>query len=58
MSCLLQVVFHVATIMPNKPNDPKFNFKKRHIGNDFVTIVYNDSSKPYDRDTIKASGLS
>ena len=48
----------MATIMPNKPNDPKFNFKKRHIGNDFVTIVYNDSSKPYDRDTIKASGLS
>ncbi|KAF2361373.1 Tuberin-type domain [Trinorchestia longiramus] len=50
---IMQVSFHVATLMPNKPNDPKFTSKKRHIGNDFVTIVYNDSGKPYDRDIIK-----
>ena len=29
--------------MPNRTNDPKRNKKKRHIGNDFVAIVYNDA---------------
>ncbi|XP_018019720.1 tuberin-like isoform X2 [Hyalella azteca] len=50
---IMQVSFHVATLMPNKPNDPKFTSKKRLIGNDSVTIVYNESGKPYDRDIIK-----
>ena len=40
---LMQVIFHVATLMPNAPNDPKYNKKKRHIGNDFVAIVYNNA---------------
>ena len=29
--------------MPNHSKDPKANKKKRHIGNDFVAIVYNDN---------------
>ncbi len=29
--------------MPNHERDPQANKKKRHIGNDFVTIVYNNS---------------
>jgi hypothetical protein len=34
----------VATLMPtNLEKDPASNKKKRHIGNDYVTIVYNDS---------------
>ncbi|ELT92478.1 hypothetical protein CAPTEDRAFT_148419 [Capitella teleta] len=39
----IQVVFHVATLMPNKDSDPNCNAKKLHIGNDYVSIVYNDS---------------
>ena len=39
---VMQVVYHVATLMPNRASDPKCTKKKRHIGNDFVTIVYND----------------
>ncbi|KAK8393730.1 hypothetical protein O3P69_006795 [Scylla paramamosain] len=50
---LLQVVFHVATMMPTKESDPKCNGKKRHIGNNFVTIVFNESGQPYNVDTIK-----
>ena len=37
------MTFHVATLMPSHEKDPKANKKKRHIGNDFVTIVYNNS---------------
>ena len=40
---VMQVIFHVATMMPNRENDPKCAKKKRHIGNDFVAIVYNNS---------------
>ena len=47
------VIFHVATLMPNKDTDPNCNAKKLHIGNDEVTIVYNDSGEDYRLSTIK-----
>ena len=50
---VMQVVFHAATLMPNLPGDPQFNKKKRHIGNDFVAIVYNESGMPYKMGTVK-----
>ena len=50
-------VFHVATLMPTLTSDPQCSNKKLHIGNDCVSIVYNDSGKPYQFGTIKA-GLS
>jgi len=40
---VMQVIWHAATLMPNHERDPQANRKKRHIGNDFVAIVYNDS---------------
>lgn len=46
---LTQVVFHVATLMPTKDRDPDCNDKFRHIGNDFVCIVYNESGRPFCR---------
>ncbi len=49
-----QVLFHVATLMPTDlTSDPKCSCKKLHIGNDFVTIVYNDSGSKYKFGTIK-----
>ncbi|XP_045114580.1 tuberin-like isoform X4 [Portunus trituberculatus] len=50
---VMQVVFHVATMMPTKESDPNCNGKKRHIGNNYVTIVYNESGQPYSINTIK-----
>ncbi|XP_067929120.1 tuberin-like isoform X2 [Watersipora subatra] len=50
---VVQMVFHVATMMPTSENDPKCGNKKRHIGNDYVTIVYNDSGQAYSLGTIK-----
>ena len=51
------MTFHVATLMPNKETDPLGNKKKLHIGNDYVTIVYNESGKEYNMQTVKVSTL-
>lgn len=50
-----QVIFHVATLMPTTDSDAKCNNKKKNIGNDFVTIVYNESGREYDIQTVKVS---
>lgn len=50
---VLQVIFHVATLMPTRPNDPLCTNKKRHIGNNYVTIVYNDSGEEHSLKTIR-----
>ncbi|KAE8148462.1 hypothetical protein BDV25DRAFT_17084 [Aspergillus avenaceus] len=48
-----EIVFHVATMMPtNFDNDPSCINKKRHIGNDFVNIIFNRSNLPFNFDTI------
>lgn len=49
---ITQMIFHVATMMPNNPHDPQLSGKKRHIGNDWVTIVFNESGSEYDFGTI------
>lgn len=50
-----QVIFHVATFMPARESDPQCNNKNRHIGNDHVCIVYNDSKEQFSMSTIKVS---
>ncbi|XP_043199620.1 tuberin-like [Amphibalanus amphitrite] len=49
---LMQVLFHVATMMPTV--DERCNNKKMHIGNDFVLIVYNESGQPFNITSIRA----
>lgn len=50
---LTQVVFHVATLMPTDTvKDKMLIGKLKHIGNDSVVIVYNDSGRPFDRATL------
>ncbi|KAI5862878.1 hypothetical protein GGS23DRAFT_569876 [Durotheca rogersii] len=47
-----EMVFHVTTQMPtNLDHDPLSTLKKRHIGNDFVNIIFNDSGLPFRFDT-------
>ncbi|RWS15931.1 Tuberin-like protein, partial [Dinothrombium tinctorium] len=53
---LTQVIFHVATLIPNKSTDPQRNNKKKHIGNDYVVIVYNDSGEDFSLTTLKGRG--
>ncbi|KAJ6151012.1 hypothetical protein N7470_007606 [Penicillium chermesinum] len=48
-----EIVYHVATMMPTDlERDPACINKKRNIGNNFVTIVFNRSNLPFDFDTI------
>jgi hypothetical protein len=53
--CVSQVVFHTATLMPSKETDQSCNNKKRHIGNDYVTIVFNESGEDYNMQRIKVN---
>ena len=49
---LTEIIFHVTTQMPtNLEHDPQLANKKRHIGNDFVNIIFNDSGLPFKFDT-------
>ena len=52
---LSQVIFHAPTMMPNRPDDPTFDQKKRLVGNDYVKIIYNDSGKEFKFDTIRTA---
>ncbi|GAA5975475.1 hypothetical protein JCM10908_005173 [Rhodotorula pacifica] len=48
-----QMVFHVATLMPtNRETDAQCTLKKRHIGNDFVKIIWNESGGDFAFDTL------
>lgn len=49
---IAQIVFHATTMMPNLSHDPNRTSKKRHVGNDWVRIVWNDSGEPYRFDTL------
>lgn len=47
-----EIVFHVTTQMPtNLDHDSQCINKKKHIGNDFVNIIFNDSGLPFKFDT-------
>ena len=47
-----EIVYHVPTLMPTDPeDDPNCVNKKRHIGNDFVNIIFNRSGKTFKFDT-------
>lgn len=54
---ITQVTFHVATLMPTKESDPNCHAKKAHIGNDYVTIVYNESGEDYNIQTVKVINI-
>ncbi|EPQ27420.1 uncharacterized protein PFL1_04958 [Pseudozyma flocculosa PF-1] len=47
-----QIVYHTASLMPNKEHDPSHAAKKALIGNDWVHIVFNESGHEYRFGTI------
>lgn len=55
--CISAAIFHIATLMPNRESDKGCCNKKRHIGNDFVMVVYNDSGEEYKLGTIKVQWM-
>lgn len=51
-------IFHIATLMPTKDLDKYRCDKKRHLGNDFVSIIYNDSGEDFKLGTIKVQNFT
>ena len=47
---MIEVMFHVAPLLPNQPNDLQKLERKRHVGNDVVVIVVLDPKRkdPFD----------
>lgn len=38
-----EIMFHVSTLLPFTPNNRQQLLRKRHIGNDIVTIIFQES---------------
>ena len=52
----VELIFHIPTMMPTNPDDDStYPNKKRHIGNDYVNIVFNDSGLPFKFDTFPSA---
>ena len=50
-----EIIYHITTMMPtNLEADPQCIYKKQHVGNDFVNIIFNHSNIPFTFDTIKS----
>ncbi|KAJ3021363.1 hypothetical protein HKX48_008680 [Thoreauomyces humboldtii] len=42
-----EIMFHVSTLLPFIPGDRQQLERKRHIGNDIVVIIFQDSDAPF-----------
>ncbi|ORY03576.1 hypothetical protein BCR34DRAFT_605193 [Clohesyomyces aquaticus] len=52
----IELVFHIPTMMPTNADDESTYWnKKKHIGNDYVNIIFNDSGLPYNFDTFPSA---
>ncbi|EPQ06532.1 Signal-induced proliferation-associated protein 1, partial [Myotis brandtii] len=50
-----EIMFHVSTMLPYTPNNQQQLLRKRHIGNNIVTIVFQEpGSKPFCPTTIRS----
>jgi len=48
----VELMYHVATHMPTSRSDPQQVGKKKHVANDYVHVVWNESGVLYDPYTI------
>jgi len=51
----LEVMYHVVTLMPTSKTDEKQIEKKRHVGNDFVHIIWSEHKRDYKPTTITSN---
>jgi hypothetical protein len=52
-----EIMFHVSTLLPFNKNDQQQLERKRHIGNDIVTIVFQEDNTPFAPDMIASNFL-
>jgi len=51
-NALTEIMFHVATLMPSEVDDDQVLNKKRHVGNDPVSIIWCENYREYRKNTI------
>lgn len=51
---IAQITFHVITLMPNPEHDSSLMLKKRHIGNNYVNIFFDESGREFDFDLVRS----
>lgn len=50
-----EIMFHVSTLLPFTPNNKQQLLRKRHIGNDIVTIIFQEPhAKPFTPKTMRS----
>ncbi|KAJ8894442.1 hypothetical protein PR048_007096 [Dryococelus australis] len=52
-----EIIFHVSTLLPYTDHDPQQLQRKRHIGNDIVAIVFQETNTPFCPDMIASHFL-
>lgn len=52
-----EIMFHVSTLLPYQKDDVQQIARKRHIGNDIITVVYLDEDSVVDLSTFKSQFL-
>ncbi|XP_017853928.1 rap1 GTPase-activating protein 1 isoform X2 [Drosophila busckii] len=52
-----EIMFHVSTLLPYTEADPQQLQRKRHIGNDIVAIVFQETNTPFSPDMIASHFL-
>ena len=50
-------MFHVSSMIPYKANDSQQLSRKRHIGNDVVSIVFQEENTPFSPNSIRSHFL-
>jgi hypothetical protein len=50
-------MYHVSTLLPFSKEDPQQIQRKRHIGNDIVSVIFVDGVAPFNPKTIKSQFL-
>uniref|UniRef100_A0A671N977 Signal-induced proliferation-associated 1-like protein 3 n=1 Tax=Sinocyclocheilus anshuiensis TaxID=1608454 RepID=A0A671N977_9TELE len=50
-----EIMFHVSTMLPYMPSNPQQLLRKRHIGNDIVTIIFQEpGAQPFTPQNIRS----
>ncbi|XP_077296085.1 rap GTPase activating protein 1 isoform X3 [Arctopsyche grandis] len=52
-----EIMFHVSTLLPYTDGDPQQLQRKRHIGNDIVALVFQETNTPFSPDMIASHFL-
>merc|ERR1711892_1439431 len=52
-----EIMYHVATLLPYTATDPQQLERKRHIGNDIVSLVFQEGSTPFSPDMVTSHFL-